>query len=326
MFKKVISSLILFILMFVAYEILTTSKDILNSVTFSFQIWKENIFPSLFPFFVLSELLIQFGFVEFTSELMKPIMVKIFKTNSNGAFVLIMSIISGFPASAKYIKELYKNDLIDNNTGTKLLLYTHFSNPLFILGPVSLIFLNNREAGLLVLIAHYLTNFIIAICMRNYHPTKEKSISFSLNKAILEMTLKRINNKKSLGSIVTSSLNSAISTLLLVLGTITMFLVITTIIDNNIHLNTFHQGILNGIIEMTQGLKYISLLHIPLSLKCALSTMILSFGGLSVHMQVFSILSDTKIKYMPFLVARIMHAIISGITVYIVSSYWLTLF
>ena len=45
--------------------------------------------------------------------------------------------------------------------------------------------------------------------------------------------------------------------------------------------------------------------------------MIISFGGLSVHLQVMSILSNTKVKYLPFLFSRIIHAILSGILSYV---------
>ena len=137
------------------------------------------------------------------------------------------------------------------------------------------------------------------------------------------MHRKRINNSKNFGEIVTEALTNGIQTLLLVLGTITMFLVISTIVSNIICLNSFHQGILNGVIEMTQGLKYISLLHIPLELKSVLSVMILSFGGISVHMQMISILSDTGISYRPFFIARIIHATISGLLIYFLFDWWI---
>ena len=106
----------------------------------------------------------------------------------------------------------------------------------------------------------------------------------------------------------------------------TMCLVITTIIDNNLNLNSVLQSLLNGGVEMTQGLKYISMEDIPLKLKCVLSVMILSFGGLSVHMQIVSILSDTKIKYLPFLLSRILHSIISGLLLFIFFDAWIDLF
>lgn len=325
--KKTINTiLILAILIFIAIEILTDSKSVLEAVSFSFNIWKDNVFPSLFPFFVLSELLINYGFIDLIGEIFKPFMNKIFKTKGVGAFALIMSLISGFPSSAKYIRELYKQELINENEATKLLMFTHFSNPLFILGTISLLFLNNKEVGLLILICHYLGNLIIGIIFRNYFPSSDEKQKVSIKKVINKISEQRTRNKKSFGEIITNALLNSINTLILILGVVTMFLVITTIIDNNININSFHQSILNGIIEMTQGLKYVSLEPIPLKLKCTISTMIISFGGLSVHMQIISILSDTKIKYFPFLTARILHAVISSLLIFFSFDMWMNLF
>lgn len=322
--KKILTTVsILTFLLLVVFEILTESASILNAVNFSFNIWKENVFPSLFPFFVLSELLINYGFIELVGEIFKPFMNKVFKVKGVGAFALIMSLISGFPSSAKYIKELYNKKLINEFEATKLLMFTHFSNPLFILGTISLLFLNNKEVGLLILICHYLGNFIIGIIFRNYYPSKEENKNISIKKVLTEISNNRIKNNKKFGEIITTALLNSINTLILILGVITMFLVITTIIDNNINLNSFHQSILNGFVEMTQGLKYVSLEEIPLKLKCILSTMIISFGGLSVHMQVISILSDTKINYLPFLTARIIHAIISSLLMFFLFDFWI---
>ncbi len=324
--KKIWSSIIIMSLfIFIGIQILTERAAILESVTFSFSIWKNNIFPSLFPFFVLSEILMNYGFIELCGELLKPIMVRLFKTNSSCAFIFVMSIISGFPSNAKYTKELLEQGIIDEQEGTKILMFTCFSNPLFILGTVSILFLNNKEVGLLILLCHYIGNIIIGILFRNFYPTKEKSCSISFKKAISSMHQKRISNPSNFGQILTKALQNSISTLLLILGTVTTFLVITTIIDQNIQLNNYNQSILNGFVEMTQGLKYVSLLHIPLKLKSILTAMILSFGGLSVHMQVISIISTTKIKYFPFLVARVIHALLASFLVFFLFDFWVLL-
>lgn len=315
--QRIVSIIIMITLMFIGMEILTSSEQILNSVKFSLSIWANNIFPSLFPFFVLSELLINYGFIEFVGELLKPIMIKLFKADSKTAFIFIMSILSGFPSNAKYTRELYKKNIIDKKQATKILTFTHFSNPLFILGTLSIMFLNNLEAGLLILLTHYLTNILIGIIFRNYYSTNEKLTNISLKKALDKMHSQRINNSQSFGTILTSSLLNTINTLLLILGVVTTFLILTTIIDNNINLNNYNQSILNGFVEMTQGLKYISILNIPLKFKATLSTMILSFGGLSVHMQIIGILSDTDIEYFPFLTARILHSAIASILVFL---------
>lgn len=320
--KKISTSIIIMtVLIFIMFEILSKSNTILETIAFSFNIWKNNIFPSLFPFFVLSEFLINYGFIELISELFKPIMNKIFKIKGVSAFVFIMSLISGFPSNSKYIKELYEKEMLNEYEATKLLTFTHFSNPLFILGTVSILFLNNKEIGPLILITHYIGNIIIGIIFKNYYISKDENKNISIKTAILNMHKKRIQSKN-FGEIMTNALTKGINTLLLIFGVITLFLVITTIIDNILPLPKYYQSILNGIFEMTQGLKYISILEIPLKIKGTLSVLLLSFGGISVHAQIISIISNTKIKYFPFLVARIIHALISSIIFYLSFDYW----
>ena len=323
MFQKVITTSIMAVLLSIAFFILTESKAVMEAVLFSFQIWKNNIFPSLFPFFLLSELFIQYGFVEFLGELLKPIMNRIFRISNHTAFIFVMSIISGFPSNAKYTKALLDEHKINEKEATKILTFTHFSNPLFILGTVSITFLGNREIGFLILFCHYITNFILGLLFRNYYPSPKNECHISIKKAINHMTLVRMRKKESFPMILSNALNHTIQTLLFILGVTTTFLIVTTLVNQHIVLPSFYQSILNGFFEMTQGLKYVSLLNIPLKIKGILTVMILSFGGLSVHMQLIGILSKSRIKYFPYLTARILHATIASILFFFLFEIWM---
>lgn len=307
--KKGLNLLIIIILLWIATQIFLLSDQVMDTVIFSFDIWKNNIVPSLFPFFILSEFLIQFGFVEWISKFFSPIMNKLFKTSGKTAFIFIMSLLSGFPSNAKYTYELYKNGDIDELEATKILLFTHFSNPLFIIGTVS-IFLGSKKAGLIVLSSHYFSNIILGILFRNWICTNHTSSDFEKDYQI------RLKNRKRFGVLLKDAVMNTINTLLMILGTVTVFLIITTIINQNIKLNIGIQSFFNGVFEMTQGLKYISMTNMELIRKAILSAMILSFGGLSVHMQVLSIIGDTKIKYQPYFIARLLHSVIAGILVF----------
>ena len=322
MSKKILTFIITLIILIIGIEIILKSEYVMKSVSFSLSLWKDNIFPSLFPFFVISNLLINFGFASFLGELLKTLIYKIFRLKGEASFVIVMSMLSGFPSSAKYIRELYDKEIINEHEASKLLTFTHFSNPLFILGTISIMFLNNKEVGLLILICHYISNLFISLIFRNYYVSKKDTSKVSLRKALNLMYEKRMESGKSFGLMISNAITSSINTSLFILGTISMFLIITTIIDQNINLNPYNQSILNGVLEMTQGLKHISMLPIPLENKTILSTMFISFGGLSVHMQTIGLISDTKIKYLPYLIARILHASISGILVYILFEYW----
>lgn len=314
--KKILSNvLLLLIMILISVEVLIESADVLESVKFSFNIWENSIFPSLFPFFVIGNILIDLGFPKLLGTLLKDVMYKLFKINGTGAFIIILSILSGFPSSAKYTKELYLNGEINDKEATKLLTFTHFSNPLFILGTLSITFLNNKEIGMCILMSHYIGNLFIGLIFRNYYISKKDTTKVSLKNAIISMNSSRTD--KSFGQMLSNAITSSISTLLLILGTVTIFLVLTTLINNNLSVSPYYKSIINGIFEMTQGLKYLSMLKIPLYKQALISVFFISFGGLSVHMQVLSIISDTKIKYFPYFISRILHASISTIIFFI---------
>lgn len=291
--KNIIKIIILLILLIC---LIIFSNEIMISIDFSLNVFKTSIFPSLFPFFVISSLLINYGLVELLSKNLNFLMTKIFKTNSNNSFVFVMSILSGFPSSAKYAHLLLNNGQIDERDVNKIILFSHFSNPLFILTTLSNSFLKNKNVGYLILFAHYIGNIIIGLLFRNYN------ISY--------ISKNNISSKKPLnfGLALTNSIKGAIDSLLLILGTMTTFIVLTTIINKIIPLNNLTQSILNGLFELTQGLKSISMLNIPLRYKSSICSFLISFGSLSVHAQVLSLV---KIKYSNYLICRILHGLIS---------------
>lgn len=324
--KKLISVGIIVVLLFISFEILTESSSILESMKFSMSTWANNIFPALFPFFIISNLLINYGFVEFLGEILRPLMYKLFKIKGEGGFVLALSMISGFPSNAKYTRELLENGSINEQEASKLLTFTHFSNPLFIMGTIALTFLNNKEVGLLILAVHYGTNLIIGLLFRNYYPSEKNTDKVSLRRALSKMHQKRMHNPNNFGQILTGAIQSTISKLLLILGVVALFLVLATIIGNTVHLDAYNSSILSGILEITGGLKKVAEIAIPLKNKAILSAFFISFGGISVHMQMVSIISDTKIKYFPFLVARILHGSIASLLIYVLFDFYITLF
>lgn len=289
--------------MLFCYELLTKSNEIKNSILVTFDLWKNNLFPYLFPFFVISDLLINLNLIELINKYLNSVMYKLFKINSSSSFIFFMSMISGIPSNAKYINSLLKSNKMNEYEAEKILLFSHFCNPLFIIGMIASI-LNNKKIALLILCSHYITNIIIGLIFRNFHP----------NNCVNFIEKKTTNNF--LRSISSSILNS-INILLLILGIISFFSCVTTLINSSIT-SPILKSIICGIFEITGGINQINLLNISLKFKAIFITFIISFGGLSSHMQVMSILEDTNIRYLPYLLSRIMHAVIASFIIYLI--------
>ena len=312
--KRFFKSIFVVSLLFFVLILILRYPDIaIDSVLDGINIWMYNILPALFPFFILSDLLINYGFVEILSELFKNFM-SIFGLSGNSSFILFGSIISGSPSGAKLTKQLLEDESITLDEANHLIRFTHFSNPLFIIGVVGNVLLNDIRVGYLIFISLVLGNFIIGIIFRCKNVFDNKKVL--LNNIVESINKKNNTNKSSFINILSKSIYDSFDILFLILGIVIIFITLSNLlsifnINNNLLI------FIKGILEMTYGIKMVSISNFNFLIKTSLITFFLAFGGLSIHLQVSSIISNTKIKYKNFLVSRIIHSILSSILVFI---------
>ena len=299
--KKIYSLIVLFCLSFVIFFIFTNSSIINDSIFFSYELFIKNIFPSLFPMFIISYILVEIGIPEFLCSIFYKLFNKLFLVKSDASFVFFMSMLTGFPSSAKYIDMLIEKNRIDSHDASKILIFTFFSNPLFIVNTVGIMFLGNINLGFIILVSHITGNILVGLLFRNYNKTNSTDI-IDARKGI-KVLINKINTT-SFFSVFLNSIKDAINTMILIFGIIVTFQIIISILPCNMFFK--------GIIEMTTGLRLISI-YDNLYFKVFLSTFFISFGGLCIHTQIMNILNKKRVRYLPFLFARIIHGIISAV-------------
>ena len=282
------------------------NSNILMQVFFdTTKLWFNNLFPTIFVFFILTDILNNYHFPYYISLMFGKIISKIFKVPKEASYILLMSTTSGFPGNSKLIKEQLDSGIITSLDADKLLTMTHFSNPLFILYTIGHNFLQNEKIGLMILIVHFLTNFLIGFLFRNIYPLQEKTITKQLSKPLPFMSLLK------------TSITNTFKTLINVFGIVIFFALFTQTINLYLNLNPFSNILLNGLLEITNGLKLLSFSSSSLIKKAVLATFFISFGGFSIHMQIMSILSKYHLNYFLYLIARILHAIISSLIIFL---------
>ena len=99
----------------IIYLLLYNSYEIVETIKFSFNICINNLFPSLIPFMLISNILIDYNFIESLNEFLTPI-TKLLKISKHCSFIIIMSILSGTPSNSIYIKELFPLNSILNTS------------------------------------------------------------------------------------------------------------------------------------------------------------------------------------------------------------------
>lgn len=248
------------------------------------ELFIKRIFPVSFTFFTISNLLIEYNFIQFFQ--------KIFRIKSPYIFAFLLSLISGFPSGAIYTKELLKKKIISIDDANRIIMFTHFPNPLFVINSISII-LDSKYRAYSLLLAIIISNFIIFLVLNNKNSS----------------TVLTYNDNDDFSVNLVNSILKSIKSIIIIYGISIFFFLIATFLNRIIN-NTYYYVIINGLFDLTKGIYSTSLID-NLVIRTILIIIFISFGSLSIHFQIKSILSDTNIKYNNFIVGRIIGSILT---------------
>ena len=137
--------------------IFKNNKEVANVIIEAVNLFLKKVFVSLFPMFILNDILINLNIPYYFYLLFNKLFLKVFKTSGLGAYVFIMSLISGTPSNAYILKELVELEKISLEEANHFLTFTYFSNPLFLSVMLSTIF--NTRVVLKIILCHYIAGF-----------------------------------------------------------------------------------------------------------------------------------------------------------------------
>ena len=291
--------------------------------------------------FVAVELLKRTNLIYFLSIKLDKYMKPIFNLPGVASFPFVMGLISGYPVGAKIVSDLYSNNLCTQKEAERMLAFTNNSGPLFIIGTVGCSFYSNTSIGILLLISHILSSICVGIILGIISRIKSATNKFTAN----SRQSASVNNFSSLlqddikiadlGGILGSAIVSAIKSILMIGGFVTIFSVILSILNNTKILtiisyfisNIFHinsdyiVGLLTGFLEFTNGLYKISTINNKmLSINLILSSFIIGFGGISVTLQVLNIISKNKLSIKTYIFGKLLHGTISALFTFLILS------
>lgn len=307
-----------FFVLFTICLVLFSSSN-LSAARNGLELWANSVIPSLFPFFVATELISYTPFINIVGKYVNKFMKPLFNVRGEGAFAFLMGIISGYPVGAKIACNLRSSNVCTKEECERLLAFTNNSGPLFIIGTVGIGMFGNSTIGILLLITHVLACITVGIAFR-FWKSSSKSSQHLLNKSSEYLQNNNVG-LSNLGEIIGKSISNSISTILNIGGFIVIFSVIISILKNsnvlfilNPIFKFFHisskigESFLLGIVEITNGIFAIS--NIPqkkLSINIVLSAFLLGCGGISILLQVWSITSKTDLSIKPYVIGKILH-------------------
>ena len=334
------------ILLLVTFACLMIAKPsfYLDATRRGLSLYATTVLPSLFPFYFVALMLTKVGAAKTLSTLFEKPMRKLYLSPKESAYVMVLSMLSGYPVGASCLAELYKMGAVSQADAMRVSAFTSTSGPIFMLGTVGSAIFGNVKVGIIILISHYLGALLNGLLYRRRRALERIKANDNANndksnakkRPDLEYENNSKNTKNENNAVISNdnpretyedidvALSESVAKSTMSMLTLGGYIVLAGLIIDTLELigarqvmqRIFGDGgqiavsLLFGLVEMTRGsIECAKCASLPLAV--AMCCGIVSFGGLSVIMQTYSFLSTTNMKFANVLARKTTQAIIS---------------
>lgn len=279
-------------------------------------LWINVVFPSLFPFFIASSLLISCGAASAFGYILSPIMRIMFKASGESGYIMATSMLSGYPMGARLCAQMHTQGYINTDQVEHFLSFVNTSGPSFIIGAVATGMLKNAQLGIYIAFSHYLASILTGILF-----------SVKRNRINPGKNIPAPPDTPPIGQMISEAVNGAMQTQLVIGGFIILFSIIINLLLKLNILGSIASaftflgmkdtqlltGALAGVFEITNSCNILAKGDADLNMLLPILSAVISFSGLSILMQSYTLLSQTGIRFKALLFPKIIHASLSFI-------------
>lgn len=319
------------IVLFLVVGIIIFPQESIKSAKEGLNIWVNVLIPSLLPFVIGANLIVDLKIVDLIGVIINPITKFVFNVSGKSALVFVISTVSGYPVGAKLAYDLRDKGQISSSEAQRLVSFCSTSGPLFIIGAVAVGMFNNPSLGYLMILCHYLGSISVGILFRNYGKEKLSKSNINIRTNFKNIIGTRYSSNIGFFVMFGNAVVNGVNTLLAVGGFVIVFSVVFKILSlfNIISLLTTILSIplslfgvtkelcyafIGGLFEITIGCSNISqVASASLSIKASLSSFLIGFSGLSILAQCCNFLAKTDINTNLYILSKFLHGLFAAI-------------
>ena len=281
------------------------------------------IIPSLFPFFVLSGLVVELGLAGYVGRALEGIMYPLFRVPGSCASALALGFIGGYPVGARTAIGLYEKGLCSKTEAERLLAFCNNSGPAFILGVVGAGVFCDSRVGVLLYLAHALASVCVGLVFRFYKASEGRGKS--------SKSVRSDIRAQRLSTAFTETVKNSFLSTLNICAFVVFFTVVIRMLTASGILPALAKGLgvllaplgmteewgrrlLTGVLEVSSGVWSLTG-EGSLSGRLSMAAFMLGWAGISVHCQVLSFLGGSGLSVGTYLTGKMLHAGLSAVFV-----------
>ena len=128
----------------------------------------RSVVPSLFPFLVLSTLLVSLGFGELVAPYLAGLMTPLFRLPGSASAAVLLGLAGGYPIGAQTAARLYQEGALTRGEAMRLLTFCNNSNPVFLISVLGAGVFGSVRVGVWLWLIHILSALLVGLAFRGY--------------------------------------------------------------------------------------------------------------------------------------------------------------
>lgn len=266
-------------------------------------LWFEQLVPALFPFLILSNLLIFYiGKRKSLSRKKSPEDTLLYKAaglSPYGLYTVFMGHFCGYPVGARITADLYLCGRISRQEANRLLMFANQASPAFIASYLSVYAMDSRP--LLPFIFFVLYGATLVTCLLTWHvrPAKAGNYHYAC----------RTCEKLSFMQMLDSSITDAFGTMVRVGGYVILFSIFSAFLLWLLRLPVTWETYLAASLEMTNGLALLKQMGLPEETRRMAMLLCTAFGGFSTMAQIKGMLIGTSLSIKPYIFGKCIYTV-----------------
>ena len=276
---------------------LFSPKAVFEGAESGLLLWFQVVFPTLFPFMLVSGLMLSGGGLVVISRIFGRLFSTLFATSPNGSFAVIAGFLCGYPMGAKVSADLVRSGRISRDEGAYLLSFCNNTSPIFIMNFIVWKTFDREELMIPTLLIMIGVPAFLSLFFRRFYLKGRKKFP--------DLSDKKKNNVKLLNfEMLDSCLADSFESIVKV-GLYIIFFSILIALPGKISAgHPLLAGILPAL-EMTNGILMIHKAAPDLNVSYPLILGLTSFGGFCSAAQTKCMLKAASLPILPYIIQKL---------------------
>lgn len=276
---------------------LFSPKAVFEGAESGLLLWFQVVFPTLFPFMLVSGLMLSGGGLVVISRIFGRLFSTLFATSPNGSFAVIAGFLCGYPMGAKVSADLVRSGRISRDEGAYLLSFCNNTSPIFVMNFIVWKTFDREELMIPTLLILIGVPAFLSLFFRRFYLKGRKKFS--------DLSDKKKNNVKLLNfEMLDSCLADSFESIVKVGLYIIFFSILIALPGKLSAGHPLLAGILPAL-EMTNGILMIHKAAPDLTVSYPLILGLTSFGGFCSAAQTKCMLKAASLPILPYIIQKL---------------------